>query len=132
MDVDISHFPDVAAHFKHMQERPSVKKLLAYEKEGDAIASGSGHISAFKDGPHPNAAQLYVNWFLSRDGQLNWQKHTGRNSFRTDLPKDMLEFQELQVPKEGGKYMLTSLAKYEDIEPVRKLVRELFADGKRR
>ena len=29
---------------------------------------------------------------------------------------------ELQVPKEGGKYMLTSLAKYNDIEPVRKLV----------
>jgi hypothetical protein len=49
-----------------------------------------------------------------------------------DLPKDMLEFLELQVPKEGGKYMLTSLAKYEDIEPVRNLVRELFADGKRR
>ena len=102
------------------------------EKEGDAIASGSGHISAFKDGPHPNAAQLYVNWFLSRDGQLNWQKHTGRNSFRTDIPKDMLEFLELQVPKEGGKYMLTSLAKYDDIEPVRKLVGELFGDGKRR
>jgi ABC-type glycerol-3-phosphate transport system substrate-binding protein len=98
----------------------------------DAIASGSGHISVFKDGPHPNAAQLYVNWFLSRDGQLNWQKHTGRNSFRIDLPKDMLEFLELQVPKEGGKYMLTSLAKYDDIEPVRKLVGELFGDGKRR
>ena len=25
--------PNVAAHFKRMQERPSVKKLLAYEKE---------------------------------------------------------------------------------------------------
>jgi hypothetical protein len=24
---------NVAAHFKHMLERPSVKKLLAYEKE---------------------------------------------------------------------------------------------------
>lgn len=102
------------------------------EKEADAIASGSGHISMFKDGPHPNAAQLYVNWFLSRDGQLNWQKHTGRNSFRADLPKDMLEFQEIQIPKEGGKYMMTSAAKYEDIEPVRKLVGELFGDGKRR
>ena len=44
----------------------------------------------------------------------------------------MLEFQELQIPKESGKYMLTSLAKYEDIEPVRKLVRELFADGRKR
>jgi ABC-type Fe3+ transport system substrate-binding protein len=98
----------------------------------DAIASGSGHISVFKDGPHPNAAQLYVNWFLSRHGQLSWQKHTGRNSFRTDIPKDMLEFLELQVPKECGKYMLTSLAKYDDIEPVRKLVGELFGDGKRR
>jgi hypothetical protein len=44
----------------------------------------------------------------------------------------MLEFPDLQIPKEGGKYMLTSLAKYEDIEPVRRLVGELFGDGKRR
>jgi glutathione S-transferase len=33
LEVDISGFPNVAAHFKRMQERPSVKKLLAYEKE---------------------------------------------------------------------------------------------------
>jgi glutathione S-transferase len=33
MGVDISGFPNVAAHFKRMQERPSVKKLLAYDKE---------------------------------------------------------------------------------------------------
>jgi glutathione S-transferase len=31
--VDISGFPNVVAHFKRMQERPSVQKLLAYEKE---------------------------------------------------------------------------------------------------
>jgi hypothetical protein len=41
----------------------------------DAIASGSGHISVFKDGPHPNAAQLYVNWFLSRHGQQLAEAH---------------------------------------------------------
>jgi glutathione S-transferase len=33
LEVDISGFPNVVAHFKRMQERPSVKKLLAYEKE---------------------------------------------------------------------------------------------------
>jgi glutathione S-transferase len=33
LDVDISGFPSVMAHFKRMQERPSVKQLLAYEKE---------------------------------------------------------------------------------------------------
>jgi hypothetical protein len=31
--VDLSGFSNVAAHFKRMQERPSVKKLLAHEKE---------------------------------------------------------------------------------------------------
>ena len=31
--VGIAGFTNVTAHFKRMQERPSVKKLLAYEKE---------------------------------------------------------------------------------------------------
>jgi len=31
--VNISSFPNVGAHFKRMQERRSVKKLVAYEKE---------------------------------------------------------------------------------------------------
>ncbi len=33
LGVDISGFPNVGAHFKRMQERPSVKKVLAYERE---------------------------------------------------------------------------------------------------
>ena len=33
LDVDISGFRSVMAHFKRMLERPSVKQLLAYEKE---------------------------------------------------------------------------------------------------
>jgi len=33
LEVDLSGFPNVMAHFKRMLERPSVKKLLAYEKE---------------------------------------------------------------------------------------------------
>ena len=102
------------------------------EKEADAIATGSGHIALFKDAPHPSAAQLYVNWLLSRDGQLAWQKHTGRNSLRTDIAKEMLEFRDIQVPKEGGKYMLTSLSKYDDMEPLKKLVKELSTESKKR
>jgi hypothetical protein len=33
LEVDISGFPRIAAHFTRTQERPGVKKLLAYEKE---------------------------------------------------------------------------------------------------
>ena len=102
------------------------------EKEGDTISSGSGHIIAFKNAPHPNATKVYLNWFLSREGQLIWQKLTGRNSFRTDIPKDMIPFKEEQVPKEGGKYLLSSLPQYEDIKPLRKLVDEVLAQVKQK
>jgi iron(III) transport system substrate-binding protein len=99
------------------------------DKEGDTISTGSGHITTFKNAPHPNATKVYVNWFLSREGQLIWQKLTGRNSFRTDIPKDMIPFKEEQVPKEGGKYLLSSLPQYEDIKPLRKLVNEVLAQA---
>jgi ABC-type Fe3+ transport system substrate-binding protein len=102
------------------------------DKEGDTISTGSGHITTFKNAPHPNATKVYVNWFLSREGQLIWQKLTGRNSFRTDIPKDMILFKEEQVPKEGGKYLLSSLPQYEDIKPLRKLVDEVLAQARQK
>jgi iron(III) transport system substrate-binding protein len=106
-----------------------VKQIFS-EKEGDTISTGSGHIIAFKNAPHPNATKVYLNWFLSRDGELIWQKLTGRNSFRTDIPKDMIPYKEEQVPKEGGKYLLSSLPQYEDVKPLRKLVDEVLAQVK--
>ena len=33
LDVDIAGFPSVTAHFKRMQERPSVEKLIAFEND---------------------------------------------------------------------------------------------------
>ena len=101
------------------------------EKEGDTISSASGHIVAFKNTPHPNATKVYLNWFLSRDGQSVWQKLTGRNSFRTDIPKDMIANPEQQIPKEGGRYLVSSLSQYEDVKPLRKLVDEVLAKAKK-
>ena len=101
------------------------------DKEGDTISTGSGHIITFKNTPHPNAAKVYLNWFLSREGQLVWQKLTGRNSFRTDIPKDMIPYKDEQVPKEGGKYLLSSLPQYEDVKPLQKLVDDVQARMKK-
>jgi hypothetical protein len=61
-----------------------------------------------------------------------WQKLTGRNSFRTDIPKDMIPQKEEQVPKEGRNYLLSSLPQYEDVKPLRKLVDEILAQGKQK
>jgi ABC-type Fe3+ transport system substrate-binding protein len=53
-------------------------------------AGGSGCcISAFASPPHPNAAKLFINWFLSKEGQT--LTHTlipylDRSSLRNDVP----------------------------------------------
>jgi ABC-type Fe3+ transport system substrate-binding protein len=46
--------------------------------------------------PHPNAAKVFINWVLSREGQIAFQRissadnpSTG-NSMREDIPKDVV------------------------------------------
>ncbi|OGP50000.1 MAG: hypothetical protein A2X89_12560 [Deltaproteobacteria bacterium GWD2_55_8] len=48
-------------------------------------ASGSSGIGLFNRAPHPNAAKIYINWLLSRHGQIEWVK-TLTNSRRVDVP----------------------------------------------
>jgi iron(III) transport system substrate-binding protein len=54
-------------------------------KTGIYWASGSSGIALFNRAPHPNAAKIYINWLLSRSGQLDWVK-TVTNSRRVDVP----------------------------------------------
>jgi iron(III) transport system substrate-binding protein len=53
------------------------------------ILSASG-VAVFKNAPHPNAAKVFINWFLSREGQLAWEEAyrepVARNSRRLDVP----------------------------------------------
>jgi len=44
-------------------------KPLPTPKEGTYASSGSGNVVALKKAPHPNAAKVYINWLLSREGQ---------------------------------------------------------------
>jgi ABC-type Fe3+ transport system substrate-binding protein len=109
-----------------MKQRLTVDFLESH-KETPELGTGSGHIALFKNAPHPNAAKVYINWFLSKEGQLAWQKYTGGNSFRTDIPKEALPNGRAQVPKERQKYIFTSHPQYEDMAPLRHLINELLA-----
>ena len=65
-------------------------------------AGGSGCcISVFANAPHPNAAKLFVNWFLSKEGQT--LTHTlipaiDRQSLRTDVPIGEVVAEQRRVP----------------------------------
>ena len=38
-------------------------------KEGTYLSAGSA-MAMINNAPHPNAAKIFVNWFLSREGQI--------------------------------------------------------------
>src|SRR4051794_32591958 len=72
-------------------------------KEGSAIGPSSGAVNLFEPAPHPNAAKVFLNWLLSRDGQLAWQRQINAPSLRTDISKEGV-FPAL-VPKPGVRYV---------------------------
>lgn len=67
-----------------------IKQVFLPKQIGLVRAGGSGCcMSVFAHAPHPSAAKLFVNWFLSKEGQT--LTHTmipalDRSSLRTDIP----------------------------------------------
>jgi ABC-type Fe3+ transport system substrate-binding protein len=92
------------------------------------VSGGWGQLAVVNRAPHPNAATVFANWMVSREGQLSWQKHADRPSLRMDIPKDMITDQ-FTVAKPGGKYMISNLYKYRDVSGLRKLVAKARADS---
>jgi iron(III) transport system substrate-binding protein len=52
----------------------------------DANYSGGEVVGLYNKAPHPNAAKLFINWILSKDGQIAWSRSIGDNSARKDVP----------------------------------------------
>lgn len=71
-------------------------------KEGSYITAGFGSAALINPQPHPNAARIYLNWLLSKDGQTEWSKAAGYTSRRLDVPRDHLD--PAYIPKEGVYY----------------------------
>jgi iron(III) transport system substrate-binding protein len=47
-----------------------------------------GSVSLFNQAAHPNAAKVYLNWLLSKDGQTEFARATEFISGRQDVPTD--------------------------------------------
>lgn len=90
-------------------------------KEGvSEIGGGSSSVIAFLNkAPHPNAAKVFVNWLLSRQGQMVWQRVMnkvvveGSDSMRVDIPKDDVLADAKRLP--GRNYRVIG---FRDAKPV--------------
>jgi iron(III) transport system substrate-binding protein len=58
---------------------------LSVPKEGLYVSGGYGHLTIFKNPPHPNATRIFVNWLLGRDGQEIFSRGMGVGSRRLDI-----------------------------------------------
>ena len=96
-------------------------------KEGGSSSAAGGTLGIPTRAPHPNAAKVFINWFLSREGQVALQKFgrpDAHNSRRIDIPKDDVDPYNRLVP--GKKYFDLAKSEYQDLTPIFKLVKEVL------
>ena len=74
------------------QGLPVVEMSPYHFKEVPGIGSNNGAIGLMNSQPHPNGARVFINWYLSREGQIafrqanNTQEDDTTTSMREDLP----------------------------------------------
>jgi len=100
-------------------------------KEGSPIAPSGGSIAIIDRAPHPNAAKLFVNWLLSREGQIAYQESIALPSLRIDIPKTALY--SFDIPKPTVQYEPGGSEEYSRIgtDAIRDLVTKALAKAGR-
>jgi len=103
-------------------------------KEGGGLVQQFGTVALLNRAPHPNAAKVFINWLLSRSGQIALQKRTMNaespaDSLRTDIPKDEVPLLQRRLP--DIKYVDTGKPEWIEMKPIIDVVNEaLKAAGK--
>jgi ABC-type Fe3+ transport system substrate-binding protein len=95
--------------------------LARRREETPAIYSASnGTLALMNQAPHPNAARVFINWLLSREGQTSFQKIMTTpdltvESMRVDIPKDPIPAPQRRVA--GMKYIIMDTPERSNQEP---------------
>ncbi|HET9917295.1 MAG TPA: extracellular solute-binding protein [Candidatus Binatia bacterium] len=104
---------------------------ILHFKEGINISSAFGQLALMNRAPHPNAAKVFINWYLSREGQIAFQKEMSqpgdpKNSRRLDVPKDHVPAQEQRT--ENLKYFDSDAQDSKDLRPLEKLLTQILGE----
>ena len=99
-------------------------------KEGVHISSGGGSIGLIKGGPHPNAAKVFINWFLSRAAR-SLCKNTKIFTAKTRPTRGASIFPKDMLPRpagwsKDGVISTFPMPKHSDMTPIFQLVKEFM------
>jgi ABC-type Fe3+ transport system substrate-binding protein len=94
-------------------------------KEGLPVTTASGNVVLMNSAPHRNAATLAINWLLSREGQIAYQKIVrGPDSLRIDIPKEDVPLSRRRM--EGVNYVVTDRPEWMEIQPILDIIKEAW------
>ena len=83
-------------------------------KEGSDVNPQAGAVALINRRPHPNAAKIYINWLLSKDGQTTFARATGYISSRLDAPIDHAPWR-VPIPGAIKTYTLEAMANQKNL-----------------
>jgi iron(III) transport system substrate-binding protein len=66
-------------------------KPLPNPRDEVYVSGGSGHVTIIKNPPHPNATKVFINWFLSKEGQDLFGRAMGQGTRRLDVDTQWLK-----------------------------------------
>ncbi len=101
------------------------KQLKFIELDGMEYVSGSNEVAFYPNrAPHPNAASVFVNWLLTKEGSEYWSKTVASpNSRRKDVPA----YAKNNIPTPGKKYIQIDAAGTQaDVDKTIALVKEVI------
>jgi len=92
-------------------------------KEMPRLRGSASAITLVNRAPNPNAAKIFINWYLSRRGQIVYQdSHGDRDSMRVDIPKDKVPPAQRRIA--GKKYFFVEGPEYMDVKPALKVIED--------
>ena len=96
-----------------------------FSRDTGGVTGGSGIIKIVKNAPHPNAAAVFLNWFLTKEPQEIFQRTNDMVSRRRDA--GLKGVPDYVVPLEGVKYVDTYSDDYMIFYPkAQKMLQELL------
>jgi iron(III) transport system substrate-binding protein len=110
-----------------MQGLP-VAELDPYQiEERPGIGSGSGALVLMNRHPHLNAAKVFINWYLSLEGQIAFRQANSDElrvtSLREDLPPEIVPA--TAARRKDKDYLLINRPDWMDFTPIQKLLEDI-------
>jgi iron(III) transport system substrate-binding protein len=109
------------------EEGVKVGEVNYFKDHGGVVTASGGSMLLMNRAPHPQAAKVFVNWLLTKEGQTVWSTAVNQLSLRLDVPTEHLSPGSL--PSGEGKWLRHYVE--ENIESpavLRTLLNEVFAN----